>query len=111
MKLLITVLNESQLLDKVLQKLAEQNIKGGTILESKGMGSELLRCEEFAFFGTLRKYVKKEHISNVTMLFALPEEQVELAVQIIESVVGNFDNPNTGIMMVLPIDYIKGMKL
>lgn len=111
MKLLVTVLNEPNLLNKVLENLEEHEIYGCTILESKGMANELLRNEEFAFFGMLRKCVKKEHANNVTLLIALKEECLTRAIEAIEDVTGSFDQPDTGIMMVLPIELIKGLKL
>lgn len=111
MKLLITILNEPNLLSKVLENLEEHDILGCTILESKGMANELLHNEEFAFFGMLRKCVKKEHANNITLLIALQEENVEKAIDAIEEITGSFDKPDTGIMMVLPIEKIKGLKL
>lgn len=109
MKLLITIINEPDLLSKVLESLELHNIKGGTILESKGMANELLNNEEFAFFGTLRKSIIKEHAKNLTLLFALDDNQIEIAINSIEKIVGSFDNPDTGIAIVLPIEYIKGI--
>lgn len=109
MKLLITIINEPDLLSKVLESLELSGIKGGTILESKGMANELLHNEEFAFFGTLRKVISKEHAKNLTLLFALDDSKVEDAIISIERVVGSFDNPNTGIAIVLPIESIKGL--
>ena len=109
MKLLITVLNEPEKLNKVLENLEKNNIYGWTILESKGMANELLRNEEFAFFGMLRKCVKKEHASNTTLIIALKDEKVEIAIKAIEEIAGDFDEPDTGVLMVLPIEYIKGI--
>ncbi len=108
MKLLITIINEPDLLSKVLESLELHDIKGGTILESKGMANELLRNEEFAFFGTLRKSISKEHAKNLTLLFALDDDKVDTAIKSIEHVVGSFENRDTGIAIVLPVDYIKG---
>jgi len=111
MKLLVAILNEPNLLNKVLENLEENEIYGCTILESKGMANELLRNEEFAFFGMLRKCVKKEHANNITLLIALKDECVEKAISAIESITGSFSEPDTGILMVLPIELIKGLKL
>lgn len=110
MKLLIAILNEPSLLSKVLENLELHNINGGTILESKGMVNELLRNEEFAFFGTLRKIVTKEHAKNLTLLFALDDDLVDIAIKSIEEIVGSFEQPDTGIAIVLPIDFVKGIR-
>lgn len=110
MKLLLVVLNKTEYLDTVLKELAENGVSGGTIVNSKGMGTELMRVEEFVFFGSLRRSVNPEHVNNLTLLFALEEAQIELAINCIEKIVGDFNNPDTGVVMVLPLEYVKGIK-
>ena len=40
----------------------------------------------------------------------LPEDQVESAVQIIESVVGSLEEENAGLVFTLPVGYVRGLK-
>ena len=42
-------------------------------------------------------------------MIVLREDQVETAVQVIEREVGDLDQPDTGIVFTLPIDFIRGI--
>lgn len=108
-KLVVFILNKTEVLDKLLKELSDNGIKGGTIIESKGMGYELANQEEFAFFGSLRKLLDPERSSNVTLLLAIHSEQFDTVQSIINQVVGDLSKPNTGILFTLPIDNIQGL--
>ncbi len=110
MKLLVFILNKIELQNELLKKLIENDVNGGTIIESKGMGRELLKDEEFHFFGSLSKIINPERKKNTTMLFALPAEKIETVIKIINQVVGDLSEPDTGVVFTLPIDFIQGNK-
>lgn len=109
-KLVVFILNKTEVLDRLLKELSDHGIKGGTIIESKGMGYELANQEEFAFFGSLKKLIDPERANNITLLIAIHCEQFAILKETIENVVGDLSKPNTGILFTLPIDYIQGLK-
>ena len=59
-RLVVFILNKTEVLNDLLKDLSDNGIKGGTIIESKGMGHELANMEEFTFFGSLRKILDPE---------------------------------------------------
>lgn len=111
MKAVFYVLNQVDLLGKLLNEISDSNINGGTILESSGMGRELAKDQDFPMFGMLRAILNPELKSTKTLVFVLEEDKVEILEKAIERVVGSLEKPNSGILFSLPIDYVKGLKV
>ena len=110
MQLLVVILKNEKIMDNILKKLAEEGVKGGTILEGKGMGEELLNMEDIPMFGTLRKLLRSDEDMEKThvALFVISDEQVVTARETVKSMV-DLKEPNTGIMFVVPITYVEGL--
>lgn len=109
MKLLIFILNNNDILEKLLKAISSAGIRGGTTIESKGMGRQLSKTDDSPLFGSIRKFFNPDRENNTTLLFALNEEQVKIVVKIINEIVGDLSKPNTGILFVLPIEYVEGL--
>ena len=110
MKLMIYVMNKPELLDKFLKELSKNQIKGATILESTGMGRKLAGNEDIPWIGSLKAILDVPRKESHVIILALPDEQVEVVYQVIETVAGDLMAPNSGIAFTLPIDSIKGYK-
>lgn len=113
MKLLVYILNISDKLDSLVQELAKHNLTGATVINSTGIARKLLASNDETLsniIGSLRKILKPENTQSNTIFMVLKEEKVSEVVEVIESVVGNLDEPDTGIVFTLPVDFIKGMK-
>ncbi len=111
MKLLIYVLNRTELLDEFLHVLKEKGIKGATILNSTGMARKLIQNDDMEFIGSLKTLFDNPRKESNVVLIALPDEQVKVVYKVIDSVCGDLSEPNTGVVFTLPIDEIKGCKL
>ena len=109
MKLLVFILNKTQMLETILEKLELGGITGATILQSKGMAMALENYMGASFLGSLRAVMEPDREENRTILMALSEENVEKAVEIIDGVI-DLQEPNTGVLFTVPIDMIKGIK-
>lgn len=110
MQLLIVILKQEHIVEKVIQRLAKAGIKGGTILEGTGMAESLVQMQDLPVFGTLKRMLSVEEFeTSHVMLFALKEEQLKLTTQLIKEETGNLNGPNTGIMFAVPISYIEGI--
>lgn len=109
MKLLVFILNNTQMLEPILEKLERGGITGATILQSKGMAMALENYMGGSFLGSLRAVMEPDREENRTILMALSEEGVKKAVDIIDSAI-DLEKPNTGVLFTLPIDMIKGIK-
>lgn len=110
MKLLVYVMSKIDLLQPLLSELANQSVKGATILESTGMGRELVERDEFSIFGSLRAVLNVNGKSTKTLLFVTEDQDVQKIVTIIERVVGKLEGPDSGIVFTVPIDFSKGYK-
>ena len=96
-------------MNDILHELAEAGIKGGTIVDAKGMGESLLSMEDIPMFGTLRQLLSSEEREDVKLLlFVVQDDEVVPTAKTIKKVV-DLENPNTGILFSLPIYYCEGL--
>lgn len=110
MQLLILILKKVDLMDKLLKKLAECGVKGGTILNGTGMANALVNMEDLPMFGILRSILEDEDKEEIKVLmFVLKDEQVMVTRNTIKSIIGDLSTPNTGIMFSIPITYVEGL--
>lgn len=110
MKLMVLILNQVEELEHVLERLERAGIRGATILPSRGMAMALENYTDGSFLGSLRAVMEPDRVENRTILMALSEEQVPVALEAIDRVI-DLDLPNTGVVFTLPIDFIKGITL
>lgn len=109
MKLLVLILNKVEMLEDILSEFAHADIKGSTILSSTGMAMALSDYGDIPFLGSLRAIIDPERTENKTVLTVLKEEQVPNAINLIEKILGDLSEPNTGIVFTLSIDFLKGI--
>lgn len=112
MKLLIFVLNKTEKLEELLAEFVHIGICGSTVLSSTGMARILTNYshEELPFLGSIRTLLYPERNKSNTIFTVLKDEQVQLAAQAVEKVVGDLNQKDTGILFTVPIDFIKGME-
>lgn len=104
MELLMAFLKKVELVDDVMHHLADVGIRGGTIVEGTGMAKCLANMENLPMFGMLRYLLSdEEKLKCKILLFAIDEDQVPLAQKKIKEIVGDFNEPNSGIMFTIPI--------
>lgn len=108
MKLLVLILNDLDKLELLLKRFSDENISGATIINSTGMARTLAEIGDEALFGSLRKLLNMDRNENRTILMVLNESKVLTTVSLIESVVGDLNSPDTGIVFSLPLDFVKG---
>ena len=102
MRLLVLILSRVQVLEELLGELVKANIRGATILNSTGMVQALSSSGNNSFLRSLRSITDPDRQDNKVVLIVLREDQVETAV-------GDLDQPDTGIVFTLPIDFIRGI--
>lgn len=110
MKLVVYVMNNTSKLDDFLHQLKEKEIKGATILDSTGMARKLIENDDMDFIGSLKVLFDNPRVESKTILMALEDEQVQIALDIVHQVAGDLSRPNTGIVFTVPIEYIDGLK-
>ena len=109
MQLLILILKKVELTNEIMKVLAESGVKGGTTLDGNGMANALVDMEDLPMFGMLRNLLVDDEKENCkVMMFVLQDEQVMLTRGIIKKVIGDLNEPNTGIMFSIPITNVEG---
>jgi len=108
--LLIVILDDLQCLPDLLQAWHDVGVPGVTILDSMGghrTGTWLSRVG----LGAIDRLFEAEELRRSTLMVALKDEEVlAQAIAEAERVMGGFDRPNSGLLMVLPVDEVRGLK-
>jgi nitrogen regulatory protein PII len=108
MKLLVFILNNEEYLEEVLEAYVEAGVTGATIIDSEGMGRFL--AYEVPLFAGFREFLKGNKPYNKTIISVVRDQDtVERVKKLLDEVVGNLDNPGTGILFTLPVDWATGL--
>lgn len=110
MKLMIFVLNKIEVLNFLLEDLAESGIKGATIINSTGMATALSRMENSLIGGSLRALFDVDRDDNRTILAVIKDDEVDMVRKVIKDVVGDLSLPDTGVFFTVPIDFAEGIR-
>jgi len=109
MEILMVILKKIDLVDEIMQKLAETGVRGGTIVDGTGMAKALVNMEDIPMFGMLRHIlVDEKKMTSKLLIFVLKKEQVKVTRETIKEVIGDLSEPNTGIMFSIPIKDVEG---
>ena len=105
MSMILFVLHNTEKLDELLAAWQEAGAPGVTVLESTGVGrirqNKALR-EDTPLMPSLEDfYPDPEHMSR-TIFTILKDELVQKVVEATYKVVGDLNEPNTGLLVVLP---------
>ncbi len=112
MQMLMIVLNRVEKLTPLLDAFMERGLGGATIIRSDGMIKVLEKnIENYPILGSLRHILQngEERKSNRTIFMLLPEDRIEEAKQTVRSVVGDLSEPDSAIMITLPVLSAEGM--
>lgn len=112
MQLLILILHNTRYMDKILARMLEAGIRGGSLLDCEGVLQAIAHnsVQPPPIFGSLRQYLNPERgETNKVLLSALRDSEVEEVRKIVREVTGGLDKANTGIMMTVPILTIEGL--
>ncbi|MDH4219908.1 MAG: hypothetical protein OEY18_00240 [Candidatus Aminicenantes bacterium] len=108
MKLLILFLNKVEKLEEVLEGFVEIGITGATVIESVGMGHIL--SEEVPIFAGLRFMFAGAKPHNKTILSVIKNEKEEEAIRLLRKILGDLNQPGTGITLTISLDNVEGLK-
>lgn len=117
MKLFVLILNRIEKLEDLMLAFAREELCGGTILDSTGMARALYASsrkeeEEITFFGSIRNYLTgSEGTNSKTILTVIRDDQQDTIIRIAQEVVGDFSEPDVGIMFTVPLDFVLGKGL
>jgi nitrogen regulatory protein PII len=108
MKLLVLVLNKVEKLEEVLEGFLEVGITGATVIDSVGMGHIL--SEEVPIFLGLRFMFTGAKPHNKTILSTIKDEKEGPAIEMLNKILGDLNQPGIGIVFTVPLDRVEGLK-
>lgn len=108
MKLLVVILNRVEKLEEVLEAFVEVGISGATVIDSVGMGHIL--SEEVPIFLGLRFMFTGAKPHNKTIFSVINDEKEEPAINVLQKILGDLNQPGTGVAFTLPIGRAEGIK-
>jgi len=108
LKVVIIVLNREEYLDELLEAFVELDVRGATVIDSVGMGQIIKH--DIPIFGGLRSLMTGARPYNKTIFTVVNEDMVESIAKVFEQICGDLDEPGTGLVFALPVDYVKGLK-
>lgn len=111
MRLLICITTQAEKIDAIFHDMLSQGLRGATTIDGNGM---LQSINESDFdpppiFGSLRQFLHpdKEHIKIILMV--LTQENLPKAKAILYDHLGDFAEPDTGILFELPVENVEGL--
>lgn len=107
MKLLVLILNKVEKLEEVLEGFLEEGVTGATVIDSVGMGH--IMSEEVPIFAGLRFMFAGAKPHNKMIFSVVKEEKVEPVIRLLKKILGNLDQPGTGIIFTLDLDCVEGL--
>lgn len=108
MKLLVLFLNKVEKLEEVLEGYVEIGVTGATVVDSVGMGHIL--CEEVPIFAGLRFMFAGAKPHNKTIFSVINDEKEAEVIRILKKILGDLNQPGTGIVFSLTLDRVEGLK-
>lgn len=108
MKLLVLFLNKVEKLEEVLEGYVEVGVTGATVVDSVGMGHIL--SEEVPIFAGLRFMFAGAKPHNKTVFSVIRDEKEEEVIRILQKILGDLNQPGTGIVFTFSLDRVEGLK-
>lgn len=109
MELFVVILNKIEVLQKILFSFIELGVTGTTVVDCRGMLSSL-KDNDVPIFGTLRAALNGTHSDEGKLLLTVMRpEQVKSARDIVDEAVGGINNPDTGIIFTIRLNYTEGL--
>jgi len=105
MYMIFFVFHDPSRLDELLTAWQDAGISGATILESTGMYRQILRHVPMRYlFGDI------EDDSNQTLISIVESREIVLrCLAAVEQIIGDLDQPHTGIFAAWPLEIVKGL--
>ena len=108
MKLTVLILNKEEHLEALLEGYVEIGITGATIIDSIGMGHIL--SSDVPIFAGLRFMFAGSRPYNKTILSVITDDKIEPLKELITKVLGPLEESGRGIMFMLDVCEVVGLK-
>lgn len=108
MELIVIVLNKVEVIDDLLLKFMDLDIKGATVIDSRGMGH--IVADFFSMFAMFRGLdMGKDYNSKTIFTVSDSPRDKENMLIALNEVVGDINAPDTAILFTVPISDVQGV--
>jgi nitrogen regulatory protein PII len=113
MLMVLLVLNDSDKLRDVLEAWESAGVPGVTVLHSTGLGK--LRqdsglWDDLPLLPNIEDFFEREELHSRTIFSVVPnEDMADRLVQLTQKLIGDFNQPETGLLVVLPLVKVYGL--
>lgn len=112
MHIIFFVLDDPRKLDSILEAWQNVGVRGVTIIESTGVRRRTSQKERIPmrFASFIPELMVGGEEGNLTLITIVRDERkIEKCIQATETIVGDLNDPNTGILTAWPLSHIKGL--
>ena len=111
MQLLFLIIKRTEIVDDIMQSLAQAGIKGGTCIDSVGMAKSISDMNTLPAIGVLSSILQGDDPAQKgkMIMVEIQDEQVETAKKAITDVTGDLSKPNAGVLFGVPITFAEGV--
>jgi nitrogen regulatory protein PII len=106
MKLLVIVLNATEMLEEVLEGLIETEISGATVVDSEGMGHII---EDVPLFAGMRNLFRSARPHNKIIFSVITDAQEHEGMGVLDKILGCSHEKGKGIAFTVPIETVIGV--
>lgn len=107
--LLMVILDDLRTMPRLLSAWQAIGLPGATILQSAGAHRATTWLSRVGL-GALDRLFEAEEVRRRTLLVAIEDDgMLDKAIAEAERVVGGFDRPNSGLLLVLPVQAVRGL--
>ena len=103
------ILHDAAHLDEVIQAWQDIGVTGITIMESTGAYRRQVRRMGARYLFAMPRMVDAEQASYTLVTIVPDVTVVEACITAVEGVVGDLDNPNTGVLAAWELDVVRGV--
>jgi len=107
LKLTFIVLNSVELLEEVIEYMVESGVRGGTVLDSVGMGRIL--AYDIPIFAGFRDLMVGARANNRTIMTTIEDDIFDKFMEGLDNIV-HFDEPGTGVAFAVEVSKVYGIK-
>jgi nitrogen regulatory protein PII len=106
MKLVLIVLNRTDLLEEVIEYFVEVGVKGGTVLDSVGMGK--IMAYDIPIFAAFKELMIGSKASNKVLFTTVDNNEIDDFMAGLDKII-NFNEPGTGVAFTFNIEEVYGL--
>ena len=110
--MVLLILDDINQCSNILEAWEALGVGGITILESTGLGSvrKLSIRDDMPLMPSLSRLLQSREERHRTIFTVVENEaMVDSIIQTTESIIGNLENPNNGVLFVLPVSRVVGL--